>query len=557
MTKQTEQTRAAGASAEGDCYSLSIVPGLSRLFLDYASAAEPLSPFYSVSPCGERWGAATVAPVRSAAHCEALASLLADQNRASLSGPLAMANIEKLRAGARVVVTGQQVGLFGGPLYTLHKAATAVRLAAQASESTGVPHVPVFWLATEDHDLAEADHVSLSGRHSIERVRLALDPGQAGAPVGSLLLGQGIEQALEQASRLLGGTAEFALLERCYRPDTTFADAFAQWLSATFWEHGLIVLDASSRALHALGREVLRAAILRADELEEALLARDRQLVDRGYHAQVLVSPGSSLLFLLDEADTHPGSSRRVPLKRPSRGVWTGGRARYSTDELLAILDQQPERLSPNALLRPVFQDVLLPTAAYIGGPAEVAYFAQTAVLYERLLGRVTPVLPRLSATLIDAPTAQLLRHFELGIDDVFNTQADALAQRLGARSMPVEGKRSLAAAGRSLQEELDAVTGWMRGLDENLGRSADVAASKMRYQMNRLRRLAANYQLQRDASIRRRVDSLVHAIYPERHLQERIVGAASGLAVYGERLPALLVGAAAQPCPGHKVLYL
>jgi uncharacterized protein YllA (UPF0747 family) len=566
-----------------ECYPLSIVPGLSRLFLDYATAPHPLAPFYTATPCENRWGQAAQPPDLSPQHRHSLAELLLAQNHACHAGPEAIANIERLRGGAPAIVTGQQVSLFGGPLYTLHKAATAIRLAAQATQATGVPHVPIFWLATEDHDFAEADHVRLPGRHDLLTIRLEHPQRDSGAPVGSLRLGPGVTTALDQAAELLGGTAEFSLLARCYRPDATFASAFAQWISATFREQGLIVIDAAGRTCHSLGREVLKAAITRAEELEQALLTRGSELTGRGYHAQVLVHPGSSLLFLLQgpagasgEISTSAGASgristansgiseglhRRVPLKRKDAQTWTAGRETYSTHQLLAMLDKEPERLSPNALLRPVFQDAILPTAAYIGGPAEIAYFAQTAVLYERILDRITPVLPRLSATLIDEPTAALLNHFELQIADIFHSpsgsQPSGLAQRMGARSLPIDGKRRLAATGNALDQELSELTAWMRALDPNLGPTADVAASKMRYQMNRLRRLAANYQLQRDQSITRKVAALLHAIYPERHLQERVVGAASALARYGEALPSTLVEAASQPCPGHKTIYL
>jgi bacillithiol biosynthesis cysteine-adding enzyme BshC len=552
MTEHTARQK----EHSGECYPLSIVPGLSRLFLDYATGEQPLAPFYTASPCGQRWGAAAEAPALSEDHRNTLADLLLAQNHACHAGPQAVANIELLRSGARAIVTGQQVSLFGGPLYTLHKAATAVRLAAQASEATGVPHVPIFWLATEDHDFAEADHVRLSGRHALVTIRLEHAQKDSGAPAGSLRLGPGIHAALDEAAELIGGTAQFALLERCYRPDATFSNAFAQWIAATFREQGLIVIDAAGRPCHALGREILRAALTRADELEQALLARGNELTERGYHAQVLVSPGNSLLFLLEGAGGE-GLHRRLPLKRKDVNHWTAGRESYTTEHLLAILDEEPERLSPNALLRPVFEDALLPTAAYIGGPAETAYFAQTAVLYERILGRITPVLPRLSATLIDEQTAAMLDSCELPLADIFASQPTELTQRMGARAMPVEGKRRLAAVGNALDEELTALTSWMRALDDNLGRTADVAGSKMRYQMNRLRRLAANYQLERDASIARKVAALVYSIYPERHLQERAVGAASALARYGEALPSILVAAASQPCPGHKALYL
>ena len=181
---------------------------------------------------------------------------------------------------------------------------------------------------------------------------------------------------------------------------------------------------------------------------------------------------------------------------------------------------------SPNALLRPVFQDAILPTAAYVGGPAEIAYFAQSQVLYEAILSRTTPVLPRLSATLVEPAIAKILAQHELSVPDLIATQAEELAQRLGARSMPVEGKRKLAAAGNALDEELKSVTEWMERLDAGLGKAAEVAAQKMRYQMDRLRRLAANYQLERETSLRKHVDALYLNLFPDRHPQERVVGA-------------------------------
>ena len=176
-------------------------------------------------------------------------------------------------------------------------------------------------------------------------------------------------------------------------------------------------------------------------------------------------------------------------------------RGAYTTAELLAILDEAPERLSPNALLRPVFQDAILPTTAYVGGPAEVAYFAQSAVLYERVLGRVTPMLPRLSATLIEPAIGAVMAQHEVSLPDAMTT-AEELAQRLGARAMPIEAKRRLAAAGNALDEALSAAEDYLGALDASLGRSAEVSGSKMRYQMNRLRRLAATFELQQGSEV-------------------------------------------------------
>jgi uncharacterized protein YllA (UPF0747 family) len=212
-----------------------------------------------------------------------------------------------------------------------------------------------------------------------------------------------------------------------------------------------------------------------------------------------------------------------------------------------------------------VFQDFLLSTSLTIGGPAEIAYFAQSAVLFERILGRMTPVQTRFSATLVEPAIGDLLRRHELTLERVFQVGSEesgaggatALAQLLAARAMPIEGKRSLSAAGTALDAELATLLDWMRSQDEGLGRSAETAASKMRYQMNRLRTLAANFQLQREASLGRHAETIVQALYPGGGLQERLHGAAYYFARYGFELAEEVTGVAANPCPGHTALWL
>lgn len=535
-----------------DCYPISLLPRQSRLFLDYTSSHEPLSPFFASTPWSTDW--ARSKPAQDADHREKLADLLIEQTRAwfSESGHAAdktLANIERLRQGAGAVLTGQQVALFTGPLFTLLKAATIVRRAQDSGA------VPVFWLASEDHDLAEADHVTLPARHALHTLRLGHEDAPAGNPVGNLALGPGIAQVLDRAAEIIGGTPEFDLLAACYVPTATYTSAFARFLAATFAEYGLVVIDANTRGFHALGAPVLRHAIEDASALEDALHQRDKLLGERGYHSQVLVAPGSSLLFLIDEA-----SGARLPLRRKN-GTWStshnGAKTQYSTDDLLAVCSTAPERLSPNALLRPVFQDFLFPTQAIIGGPAEIAYYAQSQVLYQAILGRTTPVLPRFTATLIEPSIAKILDQYQLSLEDIFTTHSDELAHRLGARSLPIEGKRHLSAAGNALDDELDALLAWTESLDPSLTRAAQVSASKMRYQMNRLRRLAANYQLQRDASIRRHVDTLSFNLFPDRHPQERTIGGIAYLARYGTPLLDTFIEQATQECPGHKAIWL
>ena len=553
---------------DSQCYPISTLPGTTALFRDYAEAdaspnAAALRRWYSTDPFSMAW--ANNSPSLDELHRTRLTDALLRQADGFDASAAVIANIERLKHGAAAVVTGQQVALFGGPLLTLLKAATAIRKAQDATKLSGREHVPIFWLASEDHDLAEVDQLALLTKASVETLRLGLKSHYP-LPVGAMRIDGGHEQGrihleaeLDRASELLGWAPICTLLRECYSPDATLAGAFGRLLTKIFAAHGLIVMDAASREFHALGADVLRAAIERADEFEAALLARTTELTTSSYHAQVLVTPGHSLLFLLDE-----NTGARIPLRRTpktdgqSGGGWKAGAHVYSTADLLAILAATPERLSPNALLRPVFQDAILPTAAYIGGPAEVAYFAQSAVLYDKILGRITPVLPRLSATLIEPAIASTMAAHELQFPQILEAKTpEGLALRLGARAMPIEGKRRIAATGNAMDTELTALTEYMTSMSSDLGRSSSISASKMRYQMNRLRRLAASFELQKETSLKKQATTILLSLYPEGHLQERLLGGVWFLARYGNTLPDLLIEHAGQECPGHRILYL
>ena len=542
-----------------ECFPITVLPHLSQIYRDYLTMAESAGDalvrrWYGAEPFAGRW-LGKAAPVE---HAGRLADLLESQAVDFDASDAAKANIAKLRAGARAVVTGQQVVLFGGPLLTLLKAATAVARAKEATKATGVEHVPVFWLATEDHDLAEVDQVSLLTKTSVETLRAGLKVPHA-VPVGGVVPGPELETVLEQASELMEFAPVSEWLRECYLPkdvaQPTLALAFGRLMARIFAEQGLVVMDAASREFHALGARTLRYAIEHADELQKALIVRGEQLVRAGYHAQVLVSEGGSMLFLLDEATGERVALRRTP-SSDGDAQWKAGGRVYSSADLIAILEAAPERLSPNALLRPVFQDTLLPAAAYVGGPAEIAYFAQSAVLYEAILGRITPVLPRLTATLLEPPIAALMDKDELQLPDAMTT-ADALALRLGARTMPIEVKRKLAAVGNAMETELGALTEYLGGMDASLGRAAEVSASKMLYQMNRLRRMAATFQLQKEASLRKHAEAITLHVFPGGHPQERVVAGVWFMAKYGDGLVERLVGVAGNQCPGHVVVRL
>lgn len=541
-----------------ECYPIAVLPHITALYSAYLALGEsapgdPARAFYGEALSrGAFTGGWMGREAPGGRDRAGLATALRAQAESFGAGAATLANIEKLRTGARTVVTGQQVGLLGGPLLVLEKAATAIVRAREATQRTGLDHVPVFWLATEDHDLAEVDTVSLLTKTSVETLHAGLASG--GGSVGSIALGPEIETVLAQAEELLGYAPLAATLRECYAPNATLGGAFARLMTRLFAAHGLIVMDAASREFHALGAQTLRFAIEQADDLEALLIARSADLEASGFHAQVKVAEGMSLLFLL--AEPEPGQSRgaRLSLRR-SGDIWKAGRRSYTTADLLAILAEAPERLSPNALLRPVFQDTILPVAAYVGGPAEIAYWAQSAVVYERILGGITPVLPRLTATLLEPAIAAAMERAEVQLPQALSSYED-LALRLGARAMPIELKRRLAAVGNAMETELEALTRYVTGMDASLGRSAEVSGSKMRYQMSRLRRLAARAELEKEASLRKHAAAIALNVFPDGHPQERVVAGIWYLARY-EGLVERLMTAAEGMCGGHAVIRL
>lgn len=547
-----------------ECYPITVLPHVSQLYRDYLvmgdNAESPVRSWYGSGESGGPFAGGWMKSSHAVEDPNRLAEELLRQNRSFGASEETLTNIEKLRGGARAVVTGQQVVLFGGPLLTLLKASTAISRAREATRITGVEHVPVFWMATEDHDLAEVDQAALLTKTDVEVLKAGLRVPLP-VPVGDVPLNHEtsplLEQAVERATELLEYAPVSDWMREAYLAEgATLAGAFGKLMAKIFGPQGLIIVDAASREFHAMGASTLQYAIDHAEELRHKLLARTDELTQNGYHAQVLVSEASSLLFLLDRETGERLALRPVNDPSEDETRWRAGSHVFSKDDLLKILEESPERLSPNALLRPVFQDTVLPTAAYVGGPAEIAYFAQSEVLYREILGRVTPVLPRLSATLIEPAIDTVMQKDEVQLPDAMTTE-DELALRLGARAMPIPLKRKLAAVGNALETELDALTEYLRGIDASLGTAAETSGSKMRYQMDRLRRMAATYGMQKEASLKKHAAAITLNLYPDGHPQERLLAGVWFLARYGDGLIDRLVQVANNQCPGHVVVRL
>jgi len=536
---------------KAQCLPFQQIPHTTRLFLDYLSYTPSVRGMYPRSPIFSEWVKDESQRVAyDAARRGKVSEILERQNRAWGASPKMLANIERLRRGALAAVTGQQVGLFGGPLFSIFKALTAVKLAEQAT-ATGVDCVPVFWLATEDHDLAEVNHVALLSEHGLPERFAVESHGVADAPVGAVKFRPEIEPVVERAATLLGDSEVTTWLGQAYRPGESLGSAFALLFARMFADWGVILLDPAEEDFHDLAKPLFRAAIERASELDEALLARGKALEAAGYHQQVKVTPATTLLFEVK-------NGARTVVRRRNNGANGGefavGEERISAKELLDRIEEAPENFNPNVLFRPVVQDYLLPTLVYTGGAAEVAYFAQGAVVYEKLLGRVTPILPRFSATLLEAKPERILTRYQLGLSDLF-LGAEKVREAIAARSLPSDLQASFSEAYASAEQSMAAVRESIGKLDSTLIEAADRARTRMWYQINRLHRRASRAELLRNEVITRHAVALSHALFPHKALQEREVAGVSFVARYGPELLANLYQKIHPDCHDHQVI--
>jgi bacillithiol synthase len=530
------------------------IPHTTRLFLDFLEHSGKVREFYPRSPRFHQWFKEEASAIRyDAARREQVSTILERQNREWGASPETLANVERFRKGAAAIVTGQQVGLFGGPAFCIYKALTAVKLAREAT-AAGVDSVPVFWLATYDHDLAEVNHVSLPGPDGLLQTLTTSSHGPAGAPVSAVRFGDEIAPLVEQASGLLGETKATEWLRESYRLGETLGTSFAKLYARMFAEWGVIVLDASDAELHRVAQPIYQAAVERADELDAALLDRGQAIESAGYHQQVKVTASSVLVFAINDGARTAVHRRKVGA-RSEFVIGETGKG-LSQAELVAQIVAEPERFSPNVLLRPVVQDFLLPTLAYVGGAAEIAYFAQAGAIYEKLAGRVTPVLPRFSATLIDSKNQRVMEKKSVSLTDAF-AGPEALRQQLAAHSLPSDLRSAFDAATQSLASHMSAIQEKIAMLDQTLVDAVQTAASKTQYQLEKLQAQAARAEALKSELIGRYAESLSQALYPNKGLQERTVAAIYFVARYGPEILRQIYDLIPDDCNDHQIVEL
>jgi len=545
------------AAMQSHCIPYREIPHTAKLFNAFIEDFSRVRSFYAHPPTAEGIDAAARAVRLDSGVRKHVVEILHEQNQrfAPLEkiDPATAQNLERLAAGAVAIVTGQQVGLFSGPAYTFYKALTAIRIAEETTRR-GIEAVPVFWLATEDHDIAEVNHTYWNTRNGLARYELPAD--SSGRRVGEIVLGDAIESLVSIAVQALEGPfAEqiAAALHESYRPGDTYGSAFGKLMARLFAGRGLILLDQIDPRFHRLSAGHFENAVRRSSQIRDTLLARSKELEHAGFHPQVKVTRETTLLFWSI-------SDRREPVRSKNGGFMVGD-AEFSEHDLLAEIERQPGAFSPSALLRPVIQDSLLPTAAYVGGPAEVAYLAQSQVIYQALGVNMPAVLPRAGFTIIEQPIARFLAQYDLNLRDLF-AGPQHLRARMEQKSLPGALSAKFDETESSLREMLKAYEEALASLDSTLIEALRASERKMLHQIEQLKGKVARAENFRSGVLDRHERILIDSLHPEGGLQERTHCALPLIASLGPTFLDDLVSRAfasdGNSCASqHQVLYL
>ncbi|HKN75854.1 MAG TPA: bacillithiol biosynthesis cysteine-adding enzyme BshC [Candidatus Acidoferrum sp.] len=499
-----------------ECRSLPFrqLPHQSKLFLQFLDNFPAVKQFYGHPPTIQAVKKTALSLDYPQERRSEVTRILREQNAAFGAGDATEANLDRLAKGAVAVVSGQQVGLFGGPSFAIYKAVSAVQIALELSRA-GVDAVPVFWMATEDHDLDEVRTSTWFSEGKLKRFELPGN-GDAGQPVGRIGLGAQVQEMVDEAARILtaaGGEFVAGIFRESYGAQETYGSSFGKLVTRLFSEQGLILLDPLDARLHRVAEPVLRGAVEERDELSEALLARGKELDKAGYAAQVKVTARSTLIFSMENGTRQPITA--------SGGRFVCGERSWTKQELSQAVQAAPEKFSPNALLRPVLQDFLLPTAAYIAGPAEIAYFAQAEVIYSKLLGRMPVILPRAAFTILVAKAEKLLRRYGLKVEDVW-LGSQELRRKMETSSVPLTLGKNFDKTLKENAQMLARLKKQIVRLDPTLGGAVGTAQKKIQFQLEKLKRKTGKAQSIKDGLISAHQEFLESLLYPHKVLQSR-----------------------------------
>jgi bacillithiol biosynthesis cysteine-adding enzyme BshC len=535
------------------------IPGQSKLFLKYQADPLSLRKYYPGAVASHFEVASRAAEVLASYKVDRnrLSEILIDQNREFEAGPKTFENLALLKRDDTVaVLTGQQAGLFTGPLYTVYKALSAIKM-ADCLRERGQNAVPVFWAATEDHDFQEISEAFLLDSASEEiTVKLSEDEALKGNSVGAIAVPDSFAADLNALVDSLPDSefkSEVAgRLMSSWKPGIKIGKAFCSHIQKLFHAYGLIVVDPMDPRLKELAAPIYTEAVRRGPEAVDALIARSAELKTDGFEPQVLVTSDYFPLFY----HTDDGVRRSVRRKQDGAYKVADTKLEFSIDELSRVASDEPERLSPGVMLRPVVQDYLFPTICYFGGGAEISYFAQNSEVYRILERPTTTILHRQSYTVVEAKHARTLEKYELEFTDLF-AGFESVLPEIVERFVNPSTSRLFADAEEDINLELNRLDQEISKIDPTLAANLAKRRSKILHHISAVRSKFHRVQIERDEIVNRQLRSLFASLLPEGGLQERTLNIETFASRYGLYFIDWIYDSIDLEERGHRLLYL
>jgi bacillithiol biosynthesis cysteine-adding enzyme BshC len=515
------------------------LPWIRPLASDYAFHYARVSSFFAGDPSTpESWRDAIARSQAIPRQPEALSRALVSQLTRRQAPPEALAAAQRLaQPDTRVIITGQQAGIFGGPLFTLLKALTTIKLAADTEAAHGVPVVPVFWIDAEDHDWPEVSGTTvLDADMAAISVRAAAVAGAGQEPIARLRFDEALTQTIDQLSAALPQTeftaATLEALRRAYAPGLGVADAFGRWLDTVLGPHGLVVYDSSDPTTKPLAASVFSRECREPGATAALATQAGDALRAAGYHAQVTPQEGAVALF-------HLGHGRQS-IRMQGDTVTIGDRS-LTHQQLIDECQSHPEHFSPNVLLRPIVQDTLFPTICYVAGPNELAYLGQLRGIYEHF-GIAMPLMyQRATATLVDSASLRFMRKHDLPLT-AFQAQDERSLNDLLEAQLPPTVEGALTSAAARISDELDQLLRVVPQIDVTLEGTVRTTQGRLQHEMHTLHTKVIQAAKRKDETLRRQFQRARALTFPLGHSQEREVGLVWFFNRYGDALvPRLL----------------
>jgi bacillithiol synthase len=513
-----------------------LIAGANRLACDYVENFSRLSDFFAGNPQHDEALSLVMEGIEKRDYKrDALAEYLLARNSSWGCSDVTVENIRKLRSPRSfAVTTGQQLGLFGGPLYTLYKGITAIRLAEELERRLNKPFVPVFWMESEDHDLLEATEIKILDRQNDIKV-LRYEPQNAGEglPLSSLLIDEGagplLDELVEAAPQSVFKDAMVRMMGTFFSPGALYQDACARWLMSLLGSHGLVIVLPGDPVPKKRAADLFVRELESAPRSSDVLAATSEELLRRGYHDQIKAKRDRVNLF------SHQPGRRPLFLREGSFHTEPDSGA-MSLDEMRELVKAHPERFSPNVALRPLVQDYILPTAIYVGGPGEIAYWAQLGGLY-RLFEMVQPlVVPRMSVTLCEPRVRKTLEKFSLSYHELFEEREGIIRKKI-ENELPSHLMEALGGGWKGMKVFIDDLEQEAVSLDNNLKPLFRRSSGKIMQQWENLVRRVKEAYLQRDTELQKQAKRIEHSFFPDGELQERALGSIGFCLKYGEGL--------------------